>query len=127
MTEEDPSVGARIRAAYLAVGLNRNQFSKQLGTTYSNVIRWENNETTPKGDYLVKIAAIIGRTPRWILTGEDDEGSPEFVEWLRTLAPDDLTGNEREALRTWALPGKHPGPTFYATALATWRALARVA
>lgn len=127
MTEELTSVGERIRRGYQAVGLNRNQFAKKLGTTYPNAMRWENNETTPKGDYLVKIAVIIGRTPRWILTGEDDEGSPEFAKWLDELAPDDLTGEEREALRTWALPGKHPGPTFYATALATWRALARVA
>lgn len=71
MTSEE-TIGDRIVAAYTAAGLNRNQFTKALGTTYSNVMRWEKNETKPGTEYAQKIAEICGRSVGWLLGREDE-------------------------------------------------------
>lgn len=66
-------LGKRIVEAYVGAGMNRNQFAKQLGTTYPNVMRWEKGETKPKGDYLAKIAEVCSVSMEWLITGQQAE------------------------------------------------------
>lgn len=79
-------VGSRIKRAYLAAGLNRNQFSKRLGTVYHNVIRWESG-AEPGLEYLEKIAEITGVTLEWLIKGDEpstvvDEGARAAIATL---------------------------------------------
>lgn len=121
--------GQLIKRAYTAAGMNRNQFAKAIGTNYSNVWRWEKGEAEPSLESIEKAAKATG-TPIDKLLSEEPETVvvdeartyPEFEIWLKTMAPDDLTDAERATLSSWRFQGAHPGPTFYATSLATWRA-----
>jgi transcriptional regulator with XRE-family HTH domain len=76
------AVGRRIVEAYTAAGMNRHQFMKALGTTYSNVMRWEEGETTPKGGYLQQIAVLCKVDVEWILEGESSIQDPILKSFL---------------------------------------------
>lgn len=62
----ESTIGERIIYAYRKAGLNRNQFSKAIGTTYANVMRWEKG-TTPRSEYIQAIAELTGVTTDWLL------------------------------------------------------------
>lgn len=120
-TGAKPGYGARIREAYLAAGFNRNSFTKALGTTYTNVTRWEKETAVPGGHYLGLIASTCHVSEAWVLRGSEEGGSADYREWLEHHAPRDLNADERKALAQIALPGKHPGPLFYSAVLTAWR------
>lgn len=78
----DPERGERIKLAYQRAGMNRNQFMQKVGTTYSNVMRWERG-AFPR-DHISKIAEVTGRSETWILKGEDAERVEPADELIRT-------------------------------------------
>lgn len=124
--KELDSVGARIVDAYKSAGLNRNQFSQRIGTTYQHVIRWEKGNSAPKYEYLMKIASATGRSVHWIATGEEPAGvvtepPPAFASWLETHAPADLTDDERRTLESWRDYTGKTGPEMYTTLLSIMR------
>jgi transcriptional regulator with XRE-family HTH domain len=83
-------IGKRIIQAYEEAGLNRHQFAQRLGTTYSNVLRWEKGETQPKGPYLTKIAELTGVTIAWLMSGDESlKGKETRLE--RDDGPSDAT------------------------------------
>lgn len=118
--------GKRIRQAYMEAGMNRNQFARAIGTNYSNVWRWETDAAEPSIESLAKASRVTGRSIDWLQHGDpsepEDSDYPEFRQWLQTMAPPDLTPAEKATLASWRFQGAHPGPAFYATSLATWRA-----
>lgn len=117
--------GEKIRAAYLAAGLNRNSFSRKIGTSYSTVSRWEDGDVEPRMASLRKISEALG-VPLESLVDEEPHTtelsmSDEFRDWLDREAPEDLTDDERDTLATFRFRGLHPGPSWYTTALGVWR------
>lgn len=79
-----PGLGKRIVAAYQAVGLNRSQAVHALGSAYTTVTNWENEESVPDAHYILKLSQLSGVNAHWLLTGE----GPVYADESRRDAPD---------------------------------------
>jgi transcriptional regulator with XRE-family HTH domain len=60
-------LGERIRRAYVARGLNRNQLSKEIDVYYHHVLKWEQGKTSPNIANLIAIARATGVSTDWLL------------------------------------------------------------
>lgn len=89
-SKEIPGLGERVRAAYVAAGLNRHSAALQLGVAYSSLNNWENGRSVPDTASLVPMAKTFGVRVEWLLTGE----GPQFLDDSRNVA-----GNEEERAR----------------------------
>ena len=81
------TVGQRIRAAREAAGFVRQgDFAKAVGIAQSTLSEIENGDTKiPSGKVLDRMAELLGKSPRWIIYGEDgevDTPTPEEQEVL---------------------------------------------
>lgn len=95
------SVGERLKAERERLGYNQSDFGECGGKTKLTQSKYENNETSPTADYLLKIQAI-GADMIFILTGQ--RSSP------MTLPPDEAalldnyrnigSQEKRDALKT---------------------------
>ena len=52
-------LGARIKEAYLAAGLNQTKLAERLGTTPSIVNGWIKQEVVPEGRFLMLMPEIL--------------------------------------------------------------------
>lgn len=95
--------GERIRAAYLAKGLNRSQVQRALGVAYTTIIAWEEDVSTPTVENLTALSVLVG-VPSSVLRGEQEPMSEaDYVEWSRFLETSEgqsMTRSERVALGT---------------------------
>lgn len=62
-------MGERIRAARERAGLTQKQLAIAVGVDPSAVSYWENGQTVPTINNLVKIAGILGVPPGDLITG----------------------------------------------------------
>lgn len=65
-----PTMGDRIRKAYLDAGMNRAEFARRLGVQYHQVAGWEEGRQ-PKPDRLNQIAEVLGKSMEWLMRGEE--------------------------------------------------------
>lgn len=93
--------GERLRAAYLARGFNRSQFTRALDVAYTTVLAWERDKSTPTQENLEAASVVLG-VPSSVLRGEHDAMTEaDYIEWGRFLETDDGKGmadSERVAL-----------------------------
>ncbi len=79
------TVGERIRAAYLAKGMNRSQFQRAIGAAYTTVLAWERDESAISSEYL-RAASVVTGVPTSILLGEDElMTESQYAAWGRFL------------------------------------------
>lgn len=80
-----PSIHARIKERRQALKMSQEKLAGEIGVTYQTVQQWEREpgvgpdgkpilSTAPSRARLAKVAAILGVTQHWLLTGEDHEG-----------------------------------------------------
>lgn len=75
------TIGARIREAYEAAGLNRHQLHLRTGLAYTTIDAWERGERVPEMASIIRVAEVTGFTPSDIL-GEQatapESGTPSI-------------------------------------------------
>lgn len=62
-------MGERIRAARERAGLTQKELAAAIGVNHSAISFWENGQTVPTINNLVKIAGILGVSPGDLITG----------------------------------------------------------
>jgi transcriptional regulator with XRE-family HTH domain len=71
-----------------AKGLTAYQVYKATGVAQSTLSDWKNGKSRPKADKLARIAAFLGVSVDYLLTGEASpavNGDPELTEYLEEL------------------------------------------
>lgn len=70
----------RIRGSRLDAKLNQTELAKRVGVSKVAVSQWENGDTQPKGENLLKLASALGVSPQWLVNGKGDPsaGLPEL-------------------------------------------------
>jgi len=68
----DDTLGGRLLAARESAGLTMAALSKQIGVSASSVRDWECDRAAPQTDQLVRMAAVMGVRPLWLMSGDVD-------------------------------------------------------
>jgi transcriptional regulator with XRE-family HTH domain len=63
-------IGTRVQMRRHALGLTQNELASELGVTHQHISRIEGGHAVPSLDLLVGLAAKLGTTADWLLTGE---------------------------------------------------------
>lgn len=71
------TMAERIREARLAAKLSQEDLADEVGVRGQTIWRYEAGESRPRGEQLVKLAAALGRSPEWIVSGEEPARPPE--------------------------------------------------
>lgn len=69
------TINDRISARRRAQKMSQDELAKRIGITRVSISKWESGLNQPKGRYLNDLAAALGVTVDWLLTGSG--GSPE--------------------------------------------------
>jgi transcriptional regulator with XRE-family HTH domain len=111
------SVGGRIATARQARGLTMEALAKKIGVTKSAISQWEHGKIDNiSADNLLKLAAALEVSPRWLWLWKDEKGRPipmgkefhldpdesDLVETFKVLEPDfrdELLGDAHKYLR----------------------------
>ncbi|EPC4028492.1 LexA family protein [Aeromonas salmonicida] len=72
-------ISDRILSRRTALGLSKTALAKAIGISGVSVGKWESGLNQPKGRYLNDLAAALGVSVDWLLTGKE-EGSTGVVE-----------------------------------------------
>lgn len=123
-TLASPTLGERMRAAYLAKGLNRSQFVRALGVSYPTAMRWESNQTAPSLDELHAISAITGVPVAVLLQDGGPMTGPQYESWAKFLKSPQgkaATAEERQILGSVHFPGRPPTVAVYMAMLVALR------
>ena len=85
-SDQDNTVGERIRRAREATGLTTAQMARRLGIKTTTLTMWESDRSEPRSNRLLMLAGLLNVSPSWLLTGLgtapiEDEMSSE----MRTL------------------------------------------
>jgi transcriptional regulator with XRE-family HTH domain len=94
------TVGQRIRAAYLAKGLNRSKLQRAIGAAYTTILAWERDEAVPGTEYLNALSVVLGVSPSWILGEESPVTEPQYKAWALFLASVEGGGMNASERRT---------------------------
>ena len=87
--ESQATLGDRLTAAREAAGLTLTELATRLGVRSKTLRDWENDVSEPRANRLQMLAALLGVSLRWLLTGQGDD----------VPAPGDPAGNEVPALK----------------------------
>lgn len=92
-TDEHATLGDRLAAARDAAGLTQGDLAQRLGVRVKTLRDWENDVSEPRANRLQMLAALLGVSLRWLLTGEggdvvhpDSEQHEENPQLKSTLA-----------------------------------------
>lgn len=86
--------GAKIRAARLSAGMTQAALARAAQVSERNVVRWENDQHTPRMEHIEAIARATNREVSFFFQGEEDDEESElptaredaFLEALRPFA-----------------------------------------
>lgn len=68
------TINDRISERRQALKISKNELARRVGITHASVNKWESGLNQPKGRYLNDLAAALGVSVDWLLTGKE-EGS----------------------------------------------------
>jgi HTH-type transcriptional regulator, cell division transcriptional repressor len=71
-TEDRATLGDRIAAAREAAGLSQAALATRLGVRAKTLDGWEKDSTEPRANRVQMLAAMLGVSLRWLLSGEGD-------------------------------------------------------
>ena len=128
-TLDAPTLGERIRAAYLRAGMNRSQFQRALGVAYTTILHWEANRTAPLMTHLKAIASVTGVSINELSSDdpitetvlETEPAYPALTAFLEGPEGQTATPDELEQLRAVRFRNE-PTPLSYHYLLASIRA-----
>lgn len=94
-SEKQATLGDRLAAAREAAGLSQSALATRLGVRQKTLRAWESDLSEPRANRLQMLAAMLGVSLRWLLTGEgegisppaapDEPGDSAFVQALSDL------------------------------------------
>lgn len=70
---------ARLCSLMESSGLKQKEISEKSGVAAPALINYKNGRNLPSAVELYKLAKFFGCSMEWLLTGEDDEGSPNHA------------------------------------------------
>lgn len=84
-------IGERIRELRKKNKMTQADVARKVGVSSPTITQWENNQTAPKGDNLLKVSHVLGCTPDWLITGkghpDDIHDNTEAAPRLKGLVP----------------------------------------
>ncbi len=75
-SDQQATLGDRLAAAREAVGLTQSQLAGRLGVRARTLRSWENDVAEPRANRLQMLAAMLGVSLRWLLSGEGEGVAP---------------------------------------------------
>lgn len=75
-TDEYATLGDRLAAAREAAGFTHNELAQRLGVRSKTLRDWENDSTEPRANRVQMLAALLGVSLRWLLTGVGSDVTP---------------------------------------------------
>lgn len=79
-SDEQATLGDRIAAAREAAGLSQAQLASKLGVRSRTLRGWESDLSEPRANRLQMMAAMLGVSLRWLLSGEGEGVAPPQTE-----------------------------------------------
>ena len=79
-TDEHATLGDRLAAGREAAGMSQSQLATRLGVRAKTLRDWENDVSEPRAIRLQMLAALLGVSLRWLLTGEGNDVTPPDTE-----------------------------------------------
>lgn len=79
-SESQATLGDRLAAAREAAGLRPQDLAARLGVRSKTLRDWENDVSEPRANRLQMLAALLGVSLRWLLTGEGDDVPPPHAD-----------------------------------------------
>lgn len=65
----DDTLGGRLSAARDASGLSLADIANRIGVKRENLLAWETDRSEPRPSNLIDLAATLGVSPMWLMTG----------------------------------------------------------
>ncbi len=75
-TDDHATLGDRLAAGRDAAGMTQAQLAQRLGVRAKTLRDWEDDVSEPRANRLQMLAALLGVSLRWLLTGEGDDVAP---------------------------------------------------
>jgi hypothetical protein len=117
-------IGPRLVQVALDCGYSKSSLGRALGVANTTVDGWKNG-SEPRVAFVDRVAVLTKSTLMYIIRGVEgsDIGEPpaELRVWRDTMAPHDVSQAEYETLASVRFKTPHPGPQWYAIALAGLR------
>ncbi|MFE8726194.1 LexA family protein [Aeromonas hydrophila] len=84
------TINDRISARRRAQKMSQDELAKRIGITRVSISKWESGLNQPKGRYLNDLAAALGVTVDWLLTGDGEargQPVPEVMPGYHNIEP----------------------------------------
>ena len=75
-SDEHATLGDRLAVAREHNGLSQSGLASKLGVRVKTIRDWENDLSEPRANRLQMLAAVLGVSLRWLLTGQGDDIAP---------------------------------------------------
>jgi transcriptional regulator with XRE-family HTH domain len=99
--------GERFKTARRRAGKSQAECAKELGITRNAISLWESGATRAEGRHLVKVAQLLGVTPKWLDSGTGPQDVPSVAvrERTATYGTDGLREEEHDLVLAYrAMP-----------------------
>ena len=73
MTQQEQSIGERIRDSRKKLGINQSELAERIGVTQPAVANWESGVHDPRRLMLAKLADTLAVSPQWLGSGARSE------------------------------------------------------
>lgn len=84
-------IGERIRDLRKKYKMTQAEVARKINVSSPTITQWENNQTSPKGDNLLKLAHVLSVSPDWLVNGtghpDDIHDNAEAAPRLKGLVP----------------------------------------
>ncbi|MGE6107872.1 LexA family protein [Aeromonas sobria] len=84
------TINDRITASRQAQKMSKAELARRVGISHASVSKWESGLNQPKGRYLNDLAAALGVSVNWLLTGDGEvrgQTAPEVVPGYHNVEP----------------------------------------
>jgi transcriptional regulator with XRE-family HTH domain len=116
---ETEGVANRIREARRALGLTQDELARRVGVSRSAIAQWETDRTGQVRANLARVAAVLGVSSSYLLTGETEVGAISaesaderaLLNLYRQMREPGRSELLRHARRMAALQGSPPNAT----------------
>ncbi|MGN5064507.1 LexA family protein [Aeromonas sp. 6P] len=96
----------RIASRRREIGLSQVSLAKKTGVSGTSVSKWESGFNQPKGRYLNDLAAALGVSVDWLLTGKEDGATGVAEPGYRNVEPADIPQGTRVPILSYVQAGQ---------------------
>ncbi|TQC94705.1 helix-turn-helix domain-containing protein [Moraxellaceae bacterium AER2_44_116] len=84
-------IGERVRELRKKHKMTQAEVARKIGVSSPTITQWENNQTSPKGDNLLRLSQVLSCSPDWLMSGKghpnDIHENVEAAPRLKGLVP----------------------------------------